>query len=92
MMVLAQNTTAKTANTGHSNVYAQISAFPASARWNCQLPMPAEPLGSEQEMPPRSRPCAGHAQSLAPAVTAPAAARRRNAEWRGIFRESLSGL
>src|SRR6266851_5277916 len=38
MIVFTQNTTAKTEKTGHSNVYAQLSAFPASARWNCQSP------------------------------------------------------
>jgi hypothetical protein len=37
-MVRAQNTTPNTANIGHSNVYAQLSPLPPSARWNCQSP------------------------------------------------------
>ena len=43
LIVLAQNTTAKTANNGHSNVYAQLSPLPASARWNCQSPSQSMP-------------------------------------------------
>ena len=42
-IVLAQKTTAKIANRGHSNVYAQLSAFPASARRSCQLPSQSIP-------------------------------------------------
>src|SRR6185437_15786812 len=43
-MVLAQKTTPNTANTGHSNVYAQLSAFPSRARRNCQSPSHSIPM------------------------------------------------
>ena len=43
LIVLAQKTTANTANNGHSNVYAQLSPLPASARWNCQSPSQSMP-------------------------------------------------
>ena len=43
LIVLAQKTTAKPANSGHSNVYAQLSELPASARWNCQSPSQSMP-------------------------------------------------
>src|ERR1700685_3566288 len=43
LIVLAQKTTAKPANSGHSNVYAQLRALPESARWNCQSPSQSMP-------------------------------------------------
>ena len=43
LIVLAQKTTANTANNGHSNVYAQLSPLPDSARWNCQSPSQSMP-------------------------------------------------
>ena len=42
-IVLAQKTTANPENSGHSKVYAQLRALPASARWNCQSPSQSIP-------------------------------------------------
>ena len=42
-MVLAQNAMPSAANIGHSNVYAQLRAFPLAARRNCHRPSHSMP-------------------------------------------------